>query len=77
MGLGLGGERAPVVTADGCQIWVDWPDGRVGNRKVFAKWLAKRDSSNFEIEWDRMLSVPGSFKLEYLQPFEPVVLQKI
>ena len=30
-----------------------------------------------KVEWDRGFSVPGAFKLDYLQPFEPILSQKI
>ena len=39
--------------------------------------MEKRDSSNFKIEWDKGFSVPGAFKLDHLQPIEPILLQKI
>ena len=37
----------------------------------------KGNSSNFKIGWDRGVSVPGAFKLDHLQPFEPILSQKI
>ena len=39
--------------------------------------MGKGNSSNFKIGWDRGVSVPGAFKLDHLQPFEPILSQKI
>ena len=39
--------------------------------------MGKGDSSNFKIEWDKGFSVPGAFKLDHLQPIEPILFQKI
>ena len=39
--------------------------------------MEKGNSCNFKIGWDRGLSVPGAFKLDHLQPFEPILSQKI
>ena len=30
-----------------------------------------------KVEWDRGFSVPGAFKLDHLQPIEPILFQKI
>ena len=35
------------------------------------------NSSNFKIGWDRGFSVPGAFKQDHLQPFKPILSQKI
>ena len=35
--------------------------------------IGKGNSSNFKIGWDRGLSVPGAFKLDHLQPIEPLL----
>ena len=37
-----------------------------------AKWR-KGNSSNSEIGWDRGAYLPGAFKLDHLQPFEPIL----
>ena len=34
-------------------------------------------SSNFKMESDKGFSVPGAFKLDHLQPIEPILFQKI
>ena len=39
--------------------------------------MGKGDSSNFKIEWDKGFSVPVAFKLDHLQPIEPILFQKI
>ena len=39
--------------------------------------MGKGNSSNFKTEWDRRFSVPGAFKLDHLQPIEPILFQKI
>ena len=33
----------------------------------------KGKSSNLKIGWDRGVSVPGAFKLDHLQPFQPIL----
>ena len=38
--------------------------------------MGKGNSSNFKIGWDRGVWVPGAFKLDHLQPFEPTLLKK-
>ena len=39
--------------------------------------MGKGNSSNFKIEWDKVFSVPGAFKLNHLQPIEPILFQNI
>ena len=39
--------------------------------------IRKGHSSNFKIGWDRGDQVPGAFKLDHLQPLEPILSQKI
>ena len=39
--------------------------------------MRKGDSSNFKMGWDRVVSVPGPFKLDHLQLIEPILFQKI
>ena len=39
--------------------------------------MERGSSSNFKIGWDRGFSMPGAFKLDHLQPFEPIFIQKI
>ena len=39
--------------------------------------IRKGDSSNFKMWWDRVVSVPGPFKLDHLQLIEPILFQKI
>ena len=39
--------------------------------------MGKGDSSNFKMGWDRVVSVPGPFKLDHLQLIEPILFQKI
>ena len=36
--------------------------------------MRKGNSSNFPYGPDRWVSVPGAFKLEHLQPVEPILL---
>ena len=38
--------------------------------------MGKGKSPNFKIGWDRGFSVPGAFKLDHLQPFQPLLLWK-
>ena len=39
--------------------------------------MGKGNSSNPKSGWDRGFSVPGTFKLDHLQPFEPILSWKI
>ena len=38
--------------------------------------IRKGNSPNSKIEWDRGYSVPGTFKLDHLQPLEPLWFRK-
>ena len=38
--------------------------------------ISKGNSPNSKIEWDRGVSVPGTFKLDHLQPVEPILFWK-
>ena len=38
--------------------------------------MGKGDSSNLKIEWDKGFSVPLAFKLDHLQPIEPILFLK-
>ena len=38
--------------------------------------MGKGNSCNFKIEWDRGFCMPGSFNLDHLHPFEPLLFWK-
>ena len=45
-----------------------------GANSYYPRWpiMGKGNSSNLKTEWDGGFSVPGAFKLDYLQPIEPL-----
>ena len=45
----------------------------------YPRWaiIGEGNSSNFKTGWDRGLSVPGAFKLDHLQPVEPLLLWNV